>query len=315
MRFRSGGTPAASVVICAFRAGRVINGAIESLRRQDFPRPFEVVAVISGDDGCADMVRRTHPDVRVVGFDRRLHPGGARNAGVGTCAGRVIAFLPADGVATRGWLGARVAAHERGAPLVGGAITNGTPRSAVGTASYYVEYAGSVPSRGVLSQQVVPHTLSYTRDVFEALGKFPEIEVPGEDTLFNDTCVRAGLPVVYEPRASICHRNLTALVATLRHQREHGRGLARCVLEHELACPFPRPRNRVLAVLSVFGYYPAWRWTQTALLFARHDPKRLLPLVLLTPLILAGYVAGACGTWDELSARERHSSRQRSGAL
>ena len=222
--------PAASVVICAYLSRHRIDRALGALRNQDVDEPFEVIAVVSGDDGCESHLESAHPDVRIVSSRLRIFPGRARNLGINAARAPVIAFVPDDGVADSGWLRARLCHHRRGVPLVAGGISNGTPTSIVGTAGYYVEYTASMPVLAVLERQPVPHTLSYAHDVFDTAGMFPEIDVPGEDTLLNQRCVDLGISHVIEPAAAMGHLNPTRLRPYLSHQASHGRGLARCVM-------------------------------------------------------------------------------------
>lgn len=303
MRFcGAGDQPAASIVICAYQSLPRIGRAIAALRRQDLEEPFEVIAVISGNDGCDRFVSTTHPDVRVISAPTRIVPGRARNLGVEAAAADVVAFVPDDGVVAPGWLRARLQHHRAGIPLVGGAISNGTPRSAIGTACYYVEYAASMPVRRVLEKQSIPHTLSYKTEVFDVVGRFPELDVPGEDTVLNQRCVEAGLPYVFEPHAVLAHLNLTELRAFLEHQFQHGRGLARCTVVDSLNGPFTQGRGRRrLALLALVGY-PLHRWFLTFGLVIRGGPRHTLRFLALTPLVLAGYLAGGRGAWRELEA-------------
>ena len=295
------GRPVATVIICAYNSRGRIDRALDSLRAQDVDEPFEVIVVASGNDGCATYLALRAPDVQLVSSNDRLFPGAARNAGIARARGEVIAFLPDDGLAAPGWLQARLQRHREGFPLVAGAIANGTPLSAVGTASYYVEYAASMPIAAVLRRQPIPHTVSYVPEVFDRLGLFPEIEVPGEDTLFNHRCMEAGLPVAYEPRASIAHLNLTRVRDYLDHQRDHGRGLARCVLDGGLSGPFELAHGRPAAAVSAIVRYPLLRWVRTIRLLAAAAPLHVPPFLLLTPLIAAGYVSGGVGSWETLS--------------
>lgn len=296
--------PAATVVICAYNSRARIGCALASLEKQDLAAPFEIVAVVSGDDGCAGYLAQEHPDVRVVTSDERLYPGAARNAGIAAARAPIIAFHPDDGMAEPDWLGARLAGHAAGYTIVAGAISNATPRSVIGTAGYYVEYAASIPIKKLLAQQPIPHTLSYHRSVFEWFGGFPELTVPGEDTVFNAQCVAAGVPIAFEPRACLGHLNLTDLMPFLAHQRHHGRGFARCTSQHRLRVPFALQRNRWRTSVAVFMRYPLWRWLKTMSLLARFAPHHAIVFLLLTPLVMAGYVAGALGVWDENTAPE-----------
>jgi glycosyltransferase involved in cell wall biosynthesis len=288
------------VIICAYRSRRRIDTAIASLRDQDLEERFQVIAVVSGEDGTAEHLADRHPNVRVIRSTHRLYPGAARNAGVLASRGRFIAFLPDDCVANTSWLRLRIAKHRAGYPLVSGAISNATPYSPVGTAAYYVEYAASMPVRGLLEKQPIPHTVSYSRDVFQRVGHFPEIEHAGEDTLFNARCLAQGLEVGYEPRAYAGHINLTGFRAFMSHQSHHGRGLARCVYDHGLEGPYETRSSMLLAVYPALVRYPVWRWRATVRLVAHAGPRHLARFLAVTPLVLAGYFAGGFGALREI---------------
>jgi len=288
------------VIICAYESRRRIDAAIASLRGQDLDERFEVIAVVSGKDGTAEHLADRHPHVRVIRSTHRLYPGAARNTGVLASRGRFIAFLPDDCVADASWLRLRVAKHRAGYPLVSGAISNATPYSPVGTACYYVEYAASMPVKGLLEKQPIPHTVSYHRDVFRRVGHFPEVEHAGEDTLFNARCLAQGLEVGYEPRACIGHINLTSFRAFVSHQSHHGRGLARCVYDHGLKGPYENRRSMLLAAYPALVRYPVWRWRATVRLVAHAGPRHLARFLAVTPLVLAGYFAGGIGTLREI---------------
>lgn len=291
--------PAASVVICAFRARHRIDRALTALRKQEVDEPFEVIAIVSGDDQCDRHLANAHPDVRIISSPTRLYPGRARNLGVRAARAPVVAFVPDDGVVASGWLRARLRHHRRGVPLVAGAISNGTPSNIIGTAGYYVEYTASMPVLAVLERQVVPHTLSYTRDVFQRAGMFPELDVPGEDTLFNQRCMALKLQHVFEPAASMDHLNPTGLRNYLSHQAGHGRGLARCALTGVIEDPFERHRGRHRLAASALIGYPFRRWLRTLSLARRGGRAHVARFLLLTPLILGGYLAGGWGSWRE----------------
>ena len=259
-----------------------------------------MIAVISGDDGCDRFLAEAHPDVRTISSSSRIVPGRARNMGIRAAAAPVIAFVPDDGLVVPGWLRARVRHHRAGSPLVGGAISNGTPRSVIGTASYYVEYSASLPVRRVLERQAIPHTLSYDRRVFERIGWFPELDVPGEDTLFNHRCMMFGLGCVFEPEAVLAHLNPDRLMPYLEHQVKHGRGLARCTVIGSLDGPFSQHGGKVRLAWSALVRYPMRRWIRTLPCVTRGGVGHTLRFLALAPLVLAGYFAGGWGSWREL---------------
>ncbi|HRB03908.1 MAG TPA: glycosyltransferase family A protein, partial [Ilumatobacteraceae bacterium] len=84
-----------SVVIPAYNAGPFIDAAIESIVTQDSP-PDEIIVV---DDGSSDDTAK-----RCAEWGDRVHlirqarhgVGRARNVGVDTATGRLLAFLDAD---------------------------------------------------------------------------------------------------------------------------------------------------------------------------------------------------------------------------
>jgi glycosyltransferase involved in cell wall biosynthesis len=300
--------PVISVVVCAYNSRSRIDVALTSLREQDLAEPYEVIVVDSGHDGCAEYVRSAYPAVRIVRSERRLYPGPARNRGVEAARGEIVAFLPDDGVAQRDWLRRRVAKHREGFDTVGGAITNGTAGHPVGSAGYYLEYSALLPSERVLAAQSVPHCLSYRREVFERVGTFPEDTETGEDTLFNQRCVAAGVSVGFDPRIRLAHRNLTRLGPYLRHQYEHGRGLVQCVAQHRLpSLTGPIEQPLATALYRIYISYPRRRWWLSVKRIAHGHARSLPPYLALTPLVWMGLEATALGAWREWR-RVRHAT-------
>jgi glycosyltransferase involved in cell wall biosynthesis len=300
--------PAISVVVPAYQARPLIDAALESLLTQELDEPYEVIVVDSGSDGCADHVELHYPRVRIVRSPQRLGAGAACNAGVEAALGEYVAFLPADCIASPDWLRKRLAKHREGYEAVGGAVVSGTPWHPVGGAGYYLEYSAVMPSSRLLAEQNPPHGLSYTRRLFERLGPFAVDTGAGEDTLFNRRCVEAGVAIGFDADVRISHRNPTRLTAYLQHQYEHGRSLARCAERdggwspsHPVRQPF------VVALARIFVTYPVRRWIRALLRVGRRQPRRLLPFLVLTPLIWLGAWAASAGLFAEFRALRRLS--------
>ena len=292
--------PVVSVVVCSYNSRERIDIALRSLAEQDFREPYEVIVVDSGDDGCADHVRSEWPEVRVVRSEERLYPGPARNRGVKAARGEFVAFLPDDGVARPDWLRRRVAKHREGFDAVGGSITNGTPVHPVGSAGYFLEYSALIPSESVLAEHAIPHCLSYSRDVVERLGGFPEDIETGEDTLFNERCLAAGVSIGFDSRVQLAHRNLRGLRPYLQHQYEHGRGLVQCIERYGFESPVgPAEQPVRLALYRMFARYPARRWWNALKRIARGRPAWVPAYVLVAPFVWAGLWATALGAWRE----------------
>ena len=194
----------------------------------------------------------------------------------------------------------RLAKHRQGFDAVGGAITNGTPRHPVGTAGYLLEYSALLPSDELLSEQPLPHCLSYTRALLEAVGPFPEDTETGEDTLLNRRVVEHGARIGFDARIQLAHRNLTRLVPYLRHQYEHGRGLMQCVDRHDLASPVGSPGTPApVRAWRIAAVYPGLRWRNCLRRVRRGRPELTARYLVLSPLIWAGLWATALGAWHE----------------
>jgi glycosyltransferase involved in cell wall biosynthesis len=291
--------PTLSVVVLAYQSRDRIDIALSSLREQELEDAFEVIVVDSGSDGCSEYVRHNYPEARLVCSPGRLLPGAARNWGLTAASGEYVAFLADDCAAAPNWLRERLALHRDGFDLVGGSVANGTPRSVVGTAGYLLEYSAVMPVRRVLEAQEVPHSLSYSADVFARLGSFPEDTRTGEDTLFNKRCMAAGATAAFAPEAHVAHRNLTGFRAFLRHQYTHGEGFAQCILRHDLEAP----TGTVHATLRSLTYrmlvrYPAVAWFGKVRRLKRNAPARLPAFLALSPIIWAGLLATGLGAWE-----------------
>src|ERR1035441_8925487 len=205
----------ATVVVLSYQGRRRIGRVLDALRRQDTDSAYEVLVIDSGTDGCDAYVREQYPEVTVLHSSIRLRPGPARNRGVEHASGRAVAFLPDDGVPRRDWLRRRVELHQAGFDAVGGAITNGRPDSYVATANHMLEYSSLLPRDELLSQQEVPHCLSFSRHVFEPIGRYPEDTLTAEDPLFNRRCLESGITFAFSAEIQMEHVWVTSFRLTL----------------------------------------------------------------------------------------------------
>jgi glycosyltransferase involved in cell wall biosynthesis len=301
--------PVISVVICAYNSRARIDQPLDSLAAQDLTEPFDVIVVASGEDDTAEYLAAEHPSVTVVRSDGRLHPGPARNRGVGAARGEIISFLPDDGVARPDWLRRRLAKHREGYDVVGGAITNGTPRHPVGMAGYFLEYSALIPSDRVLSEQEVPHCLSYRRELFDQLGPFPEDTDTGEDTLFNRRLLESAAQIAFDARIQLAHQNLRSLGGYLRHQYEHGVGLMQCMDRYQLDSPVGRADQPLpLLLWRSFFAYPVLRWWHALGRIRRGRPAWVPAYLAVAPIVWAGLWATSLGVLHGWR-RVEHSDR------
>jgi glycosyltransferase involved in cell wall biosynthesis len=289
----------ATVVILSYQGRQRIGPVLDALRRQDTDSTYEVLVVDSGTDGCDTYVREQYPEVTVVHSSTRLRPGPARNRGVEHASGGAVAFLPDDGIPRRDWLRRRLELHREGFDAVGGAITNGRPDSYVATANHMLEYSSLLPRDELLSQQEVPHCLSFSRHVFEVVGRYTEDTLTGEDTLFNRRCLQSGITFAFSAEIQMEHVGLTSFRATLRHAAEHGRGLIQCTRRHELGSSIGDPQNLGSAIWRTLLRYPAEGVLAKARRLRRYAPDLLPEMIRGLPVIVPALLATGAGAFAE----------------
>ena len=224
--------------------------------------PFEVIVVDSGQDGIAEYVRARYPDVRIVRSETRLRPAAAATGASpplgdvrGVPSGRRTRAsglaAPARGQAPGGFRRRRRRDHERDA----GASDR----------ERRFEYSALIPSDRVLAEQVIPHTLSFERELLERLGPYPEDVAVGEDTVLNRRLVEAGVEVGFDGRIQFAHENLRRLARTFGTSPSTGAGTwsaLRGTGAGSLVGPLDQPTAR--ALWRIFAPYPARRYLSAA---------------------------------------------------
>jgi glycosyltransferase involved in cell wall biosynthesis len=205
-RAADGDTPVAAVVVPAYRAADTIAACLRGILAQDLDERFEVVVVASGGDATADIVRHGFPGVRCYRAAGRLTPGTCRNLGIATTRAPVVAFCAADCVPAPDWLRRRVTLHRGGARLVGGFVDIHRPATRAGWAQYLAKFGGMQQLVAARHEGRGPlFHLSYTRPVLERFGPFPDDTIAGEDTVYNDAVVGAGITVRYDAAIRVAH--------------------------------------------------------------------------------------------------------------
>jgi len=211
-----------SVVICAYTEERWddLSAAVESVGAQATP-PMETIVVIDHNPPLADRARLALPDVLVIENREARGLSGARNTGVATARGDVVAFLDDDATAAPDWL--RYLAVPYADPLVlgvGGAIepawSAGRPRWLPEEFDWVVgcTYRG-MPRYTSPVRNLIGANMSFRREVFTAVGGFRSgmgrlgtRPLGCEET---ELCIRVRkhwppATLLYEPKALVRHR-------------------------------------------------------------------------------------------------------------
>ena len=180
--------PLISVVVPVRNGMPWIEYQLRALSTQEVPAGWELVIADNGsDDGSRACVQRwagPHPRIRLVDASARRGAAAARNAGVRSARGHLLAFCDADDVVRPGWLASMWEALS-GADLVAGVFDFGA-----------LDGVPSTPPVPAATRQLgflpfaLTANLAVRREVFEAVDGFDEELSAGEDV---DLCWRLQL--------------------------------------------------------------------------------------------------------------------------
>lgn len=283
--------PVVSVVVPSYAPGAMLERCVAALLSQSFQRPYEVIVIDSTGDGTADQLARRFPICRVMALPERVPQATARNIGVGMARGAFVALTDHDCIVPADWLELLLARHASGDyAAVAGAVLNGTPRSAVGTAAYWIEFNEFTPARPSGLVTDAPHcNICLRREVLTSSAPFPVVPPCAEDLIFNHQLVEAGGRIYFDPGIVVMHVNRTRFTDYVRHQRVLGYGSA---IARRLA---PLRGQMFVAHPSLAPLLPLVRFGRTVKRIAQRHPERLGPTLALMPLLVPGYVSWTAG--------------------
>ncbi len=208
-----------SIVIPSYQSSSTITDCLESVFNQNTNTPYEVIVVDSSSDETPEVILQRFPTVRLIALSKRTLPGTARNIGVDTAKGEIIAFLDSDCVAEPDWLERRLDLHHQGYRIVGGSVKNGTPGNLIGTAGYVCEFR---EFQAVGKPRFVDHVptcnISYDQDLLASSGGFPDEYYPQEDLLFHRLLMKENDRIYFDPELCVFHLNRTEWKSFLKHQ-------------------------------------------------------------------------------------------------
>jgi GT2 family glycosyltransferase len=246
-----------------------LDAQLGALAAQQCDEPWEVVVADNGSSDASMVVVRAWSDrcgaIRAVDASGRLGPAAARNAGVRSAHGELLAFCDADDVVQPGWLRACVTALAD-ADVVAGTFdftmlngvsaAHGDPEDAPGPAA--TRQLGFLPA-GLAAN------LAARRGALEAVGGFDEEMTVGEDV---DLCWRlqlAGYRFAVASGAVVAKRERSDLGPLFRRALAYGR-----------CGPFLYRRYRGRgARRDLAGSARSWAWLVVALpLLGRGDVRR-----------------------------------------
>jgi GT2 family glycosyltransferase len=235
--------PPVSVVVTVLDEGAAIDSLLLPLSEQLVHGRDEVVIVDGGSrDDTVERIRHwSRRDARIRLLEQPgLNVSAGRNAAITVAANDLIACTDAGCVPAPGWLAAfRAAAADTVRPTLLTGVYRVLGSSAVQVASAAVGYPvpGELTRPSVLVRAYgrlfgrvyeaslpTGRSVAFDRLVWSAAGGFPEHLVTGEDVMFGQAAVRAGMPALLVAGALVDWEQRPSLASTARMYFRYAQG-------------------------------------------------------------------------------------------
>jgi GT2 family glycosyltransferase len=196
----------ASVIVPVRDEATRLQQCLRALAAQDYPADrFEVVVVDSASEPPLTLTGPPGLALRTVRVDQ---PGSylARNAGIETARGRVLAFTDADCLPDRGWLRAAVEALDDRDAIVTGPIEvfARDPRRLHPAEAWELVHAFP-QQRYAADGWCATANMVTTAGVFAKVGRFDPELLSGGDVAWGLGATDAGVPILFDERARVRH--------------------------------------------------------------------------------------------------------------
>jgi glycosyltransferase involved in cell wall biosynthesis len=218
-----------SVVIATYRRPALLDAQLRAVRAQRAEFPFEVVVV---DDASADPATTAVLDrhmaedrrVRVLARDRNGGPAQARNSGVTTATGAVVAFTDDDCIVQAGWLQALATPILMGDADMTQGRTVAEPPERRDRWTHAINVSG--PNRFETCN------IAYSAALLRSLGGFDGSFRNAEDADLGNRALARGARFLFLPGAMVEHVRIPLDLATLLRRRSLASALARVARRH-----------------------------------------------------------------------------------
>jgi glycosyltransferase involved in cell wall biosynthesis len=224
-------SPLISVVVPAFNAEKTLQGCLEALVSQEFPKEqYEIIVIDNGStDGTWGIIQSHGSAVRGLQETRVKSSYAARNAGVRASRGKLIAFTDADCVPDVRWL--RLLVENFDNPRLGCIAGEIVPFNPVTPAEKFAAQTGMLTQRKTQHHPYRPYAVTanvaYRREIFEQIGLFNSSLQSGGDA---DFCWRmqqqTSWGLCFNDVAIVLHHHRTSWRELWQQFVRYGRGNA-----------------------------------------------------------------------------------------
>ena len=214
--------PRVSIIVASYNGGRTLDECLRSLMRLSYP-DYEIIVI---DDGSTDDTPQivTRFNVRTIRTENR-GLSAARNLGIESSIGEIVAFIDSDAYADPDWLFHLVTTLvDQGASGVGG--PNLSPLED-GFVAACVDFAPGNPTHVLVDDERAEHipgcNMAFRKDALARIGGFDHTHRAAGDDV--DVCWKLLVrdePIAFSPGAFVWHHRRPTVRAYLRQQRGYG---------------------------------------------------------------------------------------------
>lgn len=225
--------PSISVVICAWNAEATLEECLEHTCALDYPL-LEIIVVDDGSTDSTPEIAARHPRVRLISI---THVGlsAARNEGLRSATGELIAYLDSDAYPTPEWPYYLALGLDRSD--VGGVGGPNLPPLDDPLGAQVVARAPGGPVHVLTDDNRAEHipgcNMAFWRKVLDEVGGFDPVYTSAGDDV--DLCWKVldhGWQIGFHPAALVWHHRRPGLRPYLRQQRGYGRSEALVEARH-----------------------------------------------------------------------------------
>jgi GT2 family glycosyltransferase len=202
-----------SVIVCTRERPQLLHDTIESILAGE-TKPTEIIIVDQSGRADPELEHHAEEGLRYL-WTRGRGLTRARNLGITSARGQIIAFSDDDVRVHTGWLSALVDAigEEDERRVAAGQVIPGSPeRRGAFTTSSYVDSVPATYTGRIERDPLGGGNMAMYRSGFDLVGLFDERLGPGtrypaaEDNDFGLRLLEAGFCIVYAPEAIVYHR-------------------------------------------------------------------------------------------------------------
>jgi glycosyltransferase involved in cell wall biosynthesis len=217
-------TEKVSVIVPAFNSSGTISKCIESLERQSFGRPYEIIVVNDGSTDDTEQKARMFKKARVISQEN-AGPAKTRNVGARAAKGSIVLFTDADCIADYNWIAEMVKPFED-EKVVGVQGRYRTRQKGVIPVFTQLEIEQRYERMAAASDVdfIGSYAAAYRKSIFIKLKGFDESfrSASGEDPELSFRMAKAGHKMVFNPDAIVYHTHQRSLASYLRTRYKRG---------------------------------------------------------------------------------------------